>query len=363
VHGQITWNVDVDGTESKYAVGFTSVVNGAAAANSDGGAVPGAAAGVTVGALGAELYQFNTFANTGDSLLQYEFADAVSNPPVPSLVAGGLMLEWVGLPTSGLTGYSAPYGTVVASPQAAAPFPPGPGTTLSNGISAGATSVTVASSTGMVPGGTLGLDYTAGTLYQPVAEPVSITSVAGTTIGITATSYAHATGAPVAVPVSAAFLNQQSRDIINFLAYPPLLRAAGNGTTQSLPTQTFPAGTQITHLAASIDTFGGFASNEYTVPISGCYLVYGQVYMAGSTHNTAYSAGIQVNSGTIQWGTAFFSDTSSGAVTLCPTFERVLRLNAGDTVQLFGTQSSASAMNTVSLSNTNSRLIMVWRSF
>ena len=86
-------------------------------------------------------------------------------------------------------------------------------------------------------------------------------------------------------------MNQQCRDIVNFLAYPPLLRAAVT-TTQSIASSTFPAGTQITNLSASIDTFSGFASNEYTAPVAGVYFVYGQVFYAGSTSAFAASAGI-----------------------------------------------------------------------
>jgi hypothetical protein len=82
-----------------------------------------------------------------------------------------------------------------------------------------------------------------GAAYQNIAEPVSITSVAGTTIGITAALYPHVQGAPVSVPVSAAFLNQQVRDTSNFLAYPPLCRAVAQ-TTQSIAATTSPAGTQ-----------------------------------------------------------------------------------------------------------------------
>jgi hypothetical protein len=276
------------------------------------------------------------------------------------------LVEYVALPTPGatLTNYTGPYGTVVPSPQAPAAWPPGPGTTITNsgGIAAGAASVTVSSAAGMVAGGTLGLDFTAGQYYQAYAESVQITSVSGTTIGITATSYAHSQGAPVAVPVSAAFMNQQVRDEINFLSYPPLLRAQTT-TTQSLPTQTFPSGNQIVNLSANIDTFSGFASNEYTVPLAGCYLVYGQVYFGGSTSAFAASAGIKVNSGTVQWGTTFYSDTTSGVETFCATVRRLLRFNAQDTIQLFGTQSVGSAMNTVSSADRYSRLIVVWRSF
>ena len=194
-----------------------------------------------------------------------------------------------------------------------------------------------------------------------MAEAVTITGITGTTISISATAYAHAQNAPVAVPVSAAFMNQQCRDIVNFLSYPPMVRAAVT-TTQSIPSSTFPNGTQITNLSASIDTFSGFASNEYTVPVAGVYFVYGQVFYAGSTAAFAASAGIQVSSGTINWGTQFRSDTTSGALSMCATVRRHLRLTAGQTIKLYGTQNSGSAMNTIDTAGSFSRLICVWRS-
>jgi hypothetical protein len=345
-------------------MGFAAVSNGAASASHDGGAGPATtdfSNTVATGTAGAELILFNTYAATSDTIALYGFTSYSGASSTISATAS-LIAEWVALPPSG-TGYTGPYGTVVSSPQAAAAFPPGPGTTITNsgGIAAGATSMTVASTTGMITGGTLGLDFTAGQYYQQYAETVVITGISGSTVDFAATSYAHAQGAPVAVPISYAFMNQQCRDIVNFLSYPPLLRAACTAT-QSIPSQTFPAGTQVTNLSATIDTFSGFASSEYTVPVSGTYLVYGQVYMAGSTAAYACSAGISVSGGTINWGTIFYSDTTSGAQSFSPVVRRLLRLTAGQTVALYAYQSSGSSMSTAATGADNSRLICVWRS-
>ena len=361
LQGIVSFDTSGSPGQALYSMGFQSVIDGASPLNTEGGAVP--AAGSTsapAGSAGCDLIQFNTYANTADTAAMYGFT---SNSSPGVVLIGFFSAEWVGLPTSGLTDYTGSYGTVVSSPQAAASFPSGPGTYITNsgGIAAGAVSMTVHDATGMVTGGTLGLDVIAGQPYQTVAEAVSITGISGTTISISATAYAHAQNAPVAVPVSAAFMNQQCRDIVNFLAYPPLLRAATT-TTQALSSQTFPAGTQITSLSETIDTFSGFGSNEYTVPVAGVYFVYGQVYYAGSTSAFAASAGIQVSSGTINWGTQFRSDTSGGAQAMCATVRRHLRLTAGQTVKLYGTQNSGSSMNTVHTSGNYSRLIAVWRS-
>jgi hypothetical protein len=346
------------GTQAKFSMGFNVIVNGSGV-TTDGASVPASSGYGLTGGSGCELFQFNTFAETTDALSVY----AYTNLSGGTTSGGFLMGEWVGLPDSGatLTGYTGPYGTVVTSPAAAASFPPGPGTTLASSVAAGATSVTVASATGIVAGGTLGLDFLSGQYYQPYAEAVTVTSVAGTTVGISPAAYAHSSGAPVAIPVSAAFLNQQCRDVVNFLSYPPMLRAQVS-TTQSLGSSAFPAGTQITNLSASQDNFGGFASNAYTAPVAGTYLVYGQVYLAGSTSAYEMAAGIQQNSGTIQWGTRFQSSTSSGAQSFCATVRRLLRLAAGDTITLYGTQNSGSAMSTEASGSTYCKLICLWRS-
>jgi hypothetical protein len=353
----------------KYGMGFRAVINGAGAVTFDGGAVPATAytgASPKAGPTGADLYQFNPA--TSDTLAFYGFQN--SGGTLASF--GVLTAEWVALPTSGLTDYSGPYGTKVASPAAPAAWPSGPGTYITNsgGIAAGATSMTVSDATGMVTGGYLGLDYINGQLYQPVGEVVTISSVSGTTIGISATSFAHLQDAPVAVPYSPAFLNQQVRDAVNFLAYPPVLRAISS-TTQAIGSTGFPPtvsgdpSNQITTLGTTtIDNFGGFSgSGTYTVPVSGVYLVYGQIYYAGSTTGFGVAAGISVSGGTIQWGTTTKANTASVTQSLCITVRRQLRLTAEQTVTLWAFQSSGSNMNTVSSGSDVSRLICIWRSF
>jgi hypothetical protein len=349
---------------ARFLMGFKSVQNGAAAVEFDGGGVPyGGSPTDGVGGAGADLYQFNP--STGDTIQLYGFT---SNTGGSQVFIANLMLQWVALPTSGLTDYTGPYGTVVHTPAAAANFPSGPGTTVTGAVAVGATSVTVADATGMIAGGALGLDYVNSLLNQPYAEAVTITSVAGTTIGITATSYAHAQGAPVAVPVSANFLNQQCRDIINFLSYPPICRLITT-STQSIPSTSFPptvSGNPTCQIdtfgVATVDNFGAASSGkQYTIPVAGLYYVYGQVYYAGSTSAFAASAGISVNGGTIQWGTLFRSATAGGAVVMCATVRRHLRFSQGDVVTLWGYQGSGSAMNTVVAGSGSSRMILIWR--
>jgi hypothetical protein len=349
---------------AKFSMGFKTVQNGSATITTDGSSVPyGGSPADGVGGAGADLYQFNP--ETNDTIQLYGFT---TNTGGSIVFIANLLLQWVALPTSGLTDYTGPYGTAVGSPAAAANFPSGPGTTLASSILAGATSINVNDATGMITGGTLGLDFISGQMYQPVAEAVTITSVAGTTIGISATGYAHAQGAPVAVPVSAAFLNQQVRDVINFLSYPPICRLVTT-STQSITGTGFPPTVsgnptnQITTFGvATVDNFGRASSGkQYTVPVAGLYYVYGQVYYAGSTSAFAASAGISVNGGTIQWGTLFRSATAGGAETMCATVRREIRLNSGDVLSLWAYTSVT--MNTVTGTPGASRMLIIWRSF
>lgn len=359
LEGAVSFTTAGTPANAKYTMGFQWVQNGSSAINGDGGSTPATnSTGTITGSAGLELVQFNTYAATSDTAAIYGFT---SNGSPGHVANAHLMIEWVGLPTSGLTSYAGSYGTVVAAPQPAAAPPSGQGTTLANSYLAGATSVTVNDVTGIIAGGTIGLDYLNGQLNTLQAEAVTVSSVSGATVGVSALAFPHSAGAPVSVPLSAAFMNQQLRDIVNFLSYPPMSRAVSN-STQSLSSQSFPAGTQITTLGTSnIDTFNGFSSNTYTAPVAGTYLCYGQVYLAGSTSSFRCAAGLSVNSGTINWGVRCAS-VSTSANTTCPTVRRVLRLNAGDTVTLYGTQDSGSGMNTVSSGAAFSKLIILWRS-
>jgi hypothetical protein len=355
-------------SNAKYAMGFTTVQNGAGAVSFDGSSVTCITGGTPpdgIGGSGADLYQLNPA--TGDTIQLYAFN---SNTGGAVIFIANLLLQWVALPTSGLTNYTGPDGTVVRNPAVAANFPAGPGTTVTAPVSAGATSVTVSDATGMITGGTLGLDYTDGLLNTPAAEAVTITSVAGTTIGISAARYPHSSGAPVAVPVSAAFLNQQCRDVINFLAYPPICRLVTT-STQSIASTGFPPtpggnpSNQIsTFGVATVDNFGAAASGkQYTIPVAGLYYIYGQVYYAGSSSPFAYSAGISVNGGTIQWGDRPRASTTGGAVSLCAVVRHHIRCSVGDVISLWAYQGSGSAMNTVATGADVSRMIILWRSF
>lgn len=361
LQGNVTFTTAGSPANAKYTMGFQVVSNGSGATNYDGGSIAATTStGTLAGMSGCELIQFNTNAATGDEAALY----AITTNASPGHVSlAEFMVEWVGLPVSGSSGFSAPFGVVVGSPQPASAPASGQGTTMVLEATGGSKVIQVADPTGIIGGSTIGLDYLNGAPFTPYAEVVSVSSVNGANVNLSiGMFFSHSAGAPVAVPLSGPFMNQQVRDVCNLLAFPPAARAASN-TTQSLNSQTFPAGTQITTLGSNnIDTYSAFSSNTYTCPVAGLYLVYGQVYVAGSAAGFNLAAGVQVNAGTIQWGVRNAS-VGTSAVTTCATFRQHIRLNVGDTVKLYGTQDSGSAMNTTSSSPAFSKLIVLWRAF
>lgn len=334
--------------------GIRQVVNGTVT-DCVGGTGPGNGTN-DQGYTAASLVQLDP--STGD------FVALFAEPTVGcTCVKATVTAEWVGLPT---TSSVWPTGTVVTSPQPASPWP-FKSTAITNpgGIGAGATSVTVLDPTGMVTGGVLGLDYQAGQPVSPLAETVTITSVSGFTIGITATAYPHGgalSPGVAAVPILSGFLNQQARDLVNFLCYPPLMSASfGTGTT-SIPSQAWPNGTAIPLSTVTVDNFGSLSGGVYTFPVSGVYYVYGHNLLV-ATASYAMAAGLSVDGGTVQWGTTVYN-SSATPLLMGATVRRHLRVSAGQTVQLFGTQNSGSPVQLVpSGLAVSSRLIVVFRSF
>ena len=310
----------------------------------------------------ADLVQLNPF--TADTVSLFAYQSLAASQDLLSNPGAYFTVQWVALPTDITEGEGWINGTVVDGPQPAALWPPGSGTLLTESIEAGATSITVGVTTGMLVGGTLGLDYYEGLPVSPMAEAVTITSIEGTAIGISATAYPHGgtlTPGYVAIPVSAAFMNQQVRDVINFLAYPPIARLTNVGTSQTVESQTFPAGTPVTFTTDTVDNFRGWNSGQnYVFPVAGVYYVYGQVLLASAITNL--SAGISVSGGTIDWGGSI--RTAGTEVLLCATVRREIRVDAGDYVTLYVNQDSSDTQALPGTSSsTHSTLIVVFRGF
>lgn len=352
----------------KYAAG-TAVYDSATLTNTftDGGALGAwdVVSGSVPGPVACDLVQVNPSLN---AINVYGYTDNTADV----VLSGQIIVEWVAMPDTTLTDWSGPYGTLVSSPASAAQPPYGSPYSVQSAVAAGATSVTLNGVVGIVTGTTIGLDwYSNGQLAQPYAEEVTVEGIAGDVLTISATQYAHAQGAPVAVPLSAAWMNQQVRDATNFLAYPPVCRMAAETATQSIPsTSSFPTVTgnpsnQVTGMTTvAPDNFSGSASGaEYIIPLSGTYFVWGQVYFGGAAvSGYNFAAGVSANGSTITWGTVSTSTSNTGE-SYCATVSGVGRYVTGESLTLWAFQNSGSAMSTAAAQVTNSRLIVVWRSF
>lgn len=358
-----TVSLDYTGGAGSFAVGIAAH-EGGVVSDYVGGQVPNSSGPKTTVSMAklVHMTQVGTFAGASNdyvALLAYQDTGSNKNLDDGTNTFPELSVIWV----------CASSGTASLEAPSIAPFAP-PSTTLTAGISAGATSVTPADTTGMTfyngLGGTLGLD-----IGTDIAEDVVMTGpVSGGSVPVTATVYAHASGAPVAVPVQAAFLNKHVRDVCRFLIYPPIMEYSYTGNSQTLASQTsVPAtGNTITLATATVDNYSAFASNTWTAPVDGLYYCYGQLALATALNGETCAAGLTVNSANYNSGTTFTmwggSVTSYAALQgqTCATVTRRLRLNAGDTVKLAGFQHDSGAnAETVLGATQSSRLLTVWQ--
>jgi hypothetical protein len=298
----------------------------------------------------ADLVQVNPA--TGDTIALY---CAQTSGTAKTIVSAWFKAEWV----------AASSGTVVASPVPAAGWTAG-GTVLLDAVTAGATTVIVSDPSGIAAGAVIALDY-----GNPAQESVTVSSVAGQTVVTSACAYPHPAQAPVSVPVSAAWMNQQVRDKIRFLAYRPIARLTTQGGSQSLPSQAWPAGTAMTWSDPStagyrcVDNFTGwsvFNPTRYTFPLPGTWHLYGQVYLADTSSPFTVSAGLAISGGTIWWGDRTLSAGSAGEFA-CATVRRVIRVAAGQYAEVYGSQGSGGSRTVQATAIAHSRMLAVWRGY
>ena len=162
-------------------------------------------------------------------------------------------------------------------------------------------------------------------------------------------------------PITSAWLNADVRDTINFLAYPPALKARYVAGASALANSTLATPQVVPLSTADLDNYGGLvtgASAAYTIPRAGRYLVAGQVNLAASSTATYCACGVLVNGATLYWGTvARFAGTSlAGGAGIT----RRLRFSQGDTVQLAAAQASGGAIAYHTASTNQTRLICLW---
>lgn len=166
--------------------------------------------------------------------------------------------------------------------------------------------------------------------------------------------------------ITPAFLNTNIRDTILFLVNPPCCKAYYTAGSTTIPNQAFPAGTAVPLNTVAFDNYAAFTTGSgggYTAPVAGVYFLYGQVNYApyGSGGAVAYSAGLSVNGGTIQWGDSVYRTTAEGNGGGAIVRKR-LRLSAGDFVQLCAQQSTTGSLALNATAANQTRFIALWES-
>lgn len=162
-------------------------------------------------------------------------------------------------------------------------------------------------------------------------------------------------------PITSAWLNANLRDAINFLIYPPVMKAHYTAGSSSLANTTLASPAIVPLTTVDLDTYGGFttgASAHYTAPVAGRYLLTGTVNLASSSTTTFYACGVRVNGTTAYWGgiTRFAGSSLAGGASIT----KRLRLNAGDTVQLIAAQASGGSIAYNTTASNQTRLIALW---
>ena len=166
---------------------------------------------------------------------------------------------------------------------------------------------------------------------------------------------------PVPTPITKDWLNSCLRDTVNFLAYPPVARAHYTAGSSTLAATTLAAPAIVPLTTVDLDTYAGYttgASAHYTAPVSGRYLLAGQVFLASSSTSTWYACGVRVNGTTAYWGgiTRFAGTSQAGGAAVV----KRLRLSAGDTVQLIAAQASGGAIAYNTTAGNQTRFIALW---
>lgn len=171
--------------------------------------------------------------------------------------------------------------------------------------------------------------------------------------------------------VTSSFLNANIRDVINFLVYPPMISVQYSAAASLASQGSVPSlGTAITLGSHVLDNYGAYSGSTWTAPVNGVYYCYGQVGINSATVSVAMAAGLNVTSSNYGgsnvtlWGDSMSvqniaSDHNAAIV------RRMLRLNAGDKVQLAGFQNSSDGTGRTILDSSSewaTRMIILWRS-
>lgn len=192
-----------------------------------------------------------------------------------------------------------------------------------------------------VPSGVMQVPYLQGDGTWSANQPLTLTAPNPATW----TNLAEATSSQ---------LNNDILKSVLFLANVPFMRAVASGSPAAI---TSSSTSQVTGLGVSLDNWGTFASNTWTCPLSGLYLVSGLVGFPQQA--SAYSDVCYIHA-TISGVAANYPGSGSFGVNVASSATRVLRFSAGDTVQLYAFQNSGSTITPQT--GTSTRLITLWLS-
>lgn len=142
--------------------------------------------------------------------------------------------------------------------------------------------------------------------------------------------------------------------VLEYLNNPPCLRADTGGGTTSVPSST---ATVIAVNTAQLDAWRAFSTSTHTwtCPADGLYFCYGRV--AWNNAAGSFAASLRVN-GSDFFGPSNHGGGGGGGVFSTACKAQIMSLQAGDTVQLAGYQTSGSTLST--RSDDPSRLVIVW---
>lgn len=214
-------------------------------------------------------------------------------------------------------------------------------------------------------------DYILATLYASggtvnlgVTNPPTVTTRWICSVSGTAPLPVPPLTAPPVPPVytTSAWLNANIRDTIRYLIYPPFAKGIYTAGTNTMPSNTLTSPSVVPVNTQFADNYNAFnpSTFTYTAPVAGRYFVYGQFNLATNLGSYAVGAGIRVNGGTTAWGDIAQISTAGVALNVGASVTRRIRLNAGDTVQLMGTQGSGSAIAYATDPANQTRFIVVW---
>lgn len=228
--------------------------------------------------------------------------------------------------------------------------------------------------------GGAGNDYIYGAVYQaaPTNTAQALNNSANGPPYLTCRWVCALSGTqPLAVPanpawpvppsyVTSAFANTNIRNAIEFLIYPPIMEYASNAGASLASASTLPAtGTAVTLGTQIADNYSAYSGSTWTAPVAGRYFCYGCVVVSSGAHAVACAAGLTVTSANYNSGTTFTiwggAGTANVSAASGQVVRKVLRLNAGDTIQLAASQyDSTGASVSYSTGISQPRMLTVW---